>query len=104
MYKADGTQLRSMKVPVTEDPPCVRAFRDELALWCIKEAQRQYPQAIDFHFNSPIQSVNFDRQVAHVHAVESHATKVCSKLALKPDAVYGVMCCSADNIHKLWQC
>ena len=100
MYKADGTQLRSMKVPVTEDPPCVRAFRDELALWCIKEAQRQYPQAIDFHFNSPIQSVNLNRQIAHVHTAESHATKVRSK----PGAVYDVMCCSADNLRKLWQC
>ena len=78
MYKADGTKLRSRSMPVTEDPVCVRAFRDELALWCIKEAQRQYPQAIDFHFNSPIQSVDFDRQIAHVHTAESHATKVCS--------------------------
>lgn len=75
MYKADGTTKRSARIPITQDPQCVRAFRDEIALCVINEAKRLHPNAIEFHFNSLIQNVDLDRQTAHV-STGSHVTEV----------------------------
>ncbi len=75
MYKADGTTMRSARIPITQDPQCVRAFRDEIALCIINEAKRLHPNAIEFHFNTLIQKVDLDRQTAHVFT-DSHVTEV----------------------------
>ncbi len=77
MYKADGTTMRSARIPITQDPQCVRAFRDEIALCIIDEAKRLLPNAIEFHFNTPIQKVDLDRQTAHV-STGSQVTEVRS--------------------------
>ena len=62
---------------MTENPQCVRAFRDELALHVIREAQRLYPQAIHFHFNTSLQKVDLNRQMAHISTAGSDMTEVC---------------------------
>ena len=77
MYKEDGTTMRSARIPITQDPQHVRAFRDEIALCVINEAKRLHPNAIKFHFNTLIQKVNLDRQTAHV-STGSHVTEVRS--------------------------
>lgn len=77
MYKADGTTMRSVRTPITQDPVCVRAFRDEVALCVINEAKRLHPDAIEFHFNTHIQRVDLDRQTAHV-STGSQVTEVRS--------------------------
>lgn len=77
MYKADGTTMRSASIPITQDPQCVRAFRDEIALCVINEAKRLHPNAIEFHFNTLIQNVDLDRQTVHV-STGSNVTEVRS--------------------------
>ena len=62
---------------MTQDPQCVKAFRDEVALCCIKEAQRLYPQAIQFHFHTPITQVDLHRQTIHAGTAGPSATQVC---------------------------
>lgn len=64
---------------MTEDPLCIRAFRDEVALLVIQEAQRQYPQAIKFHFNAAVQTINLERQTVSASFAKSDGTHVvCS--------------------------
>ena len=71
IYKADGSTLRSFSMPVKENPQCVRVFRDEIALCIIKAAQRLYPEAIHFHFNTPIEKVDLDTQAVYVFTAGS---------------------------------
>ena len=81
LYKANGQPSISAKIPITKDPQCVRAFRDEIALCCIKEAQRLYPQAIAFHFNTPVQMVEINKQIVHISTVGPSKTEVCSSFS-----------------------
>lgn len=76
IYKTDGQVSVSARVPVTKDPLCVRAFRDEIALLCINEAQHQHPHAIHFKFNAPIISVDWDKQTVHAATEDLSATQV----------------------------
>ena len=64
------------KMPMTQDPQCVKAFRDEVALCCIKEAQHLYPQAISFHFDTPITQVDLHRQTVHTASAGPDSTQV----------------------------
>ena len=50
---------------MTDDALSVRAYRDELALCVIKEAQRLFPNAIQFHFHAPIQKVDLHRRLIY---------------------------------------
>ena len=47
---------------MTEDPPCVRAFRNEVASLIIKDAQCLYPDAIKIHFSAAVEAVDLDKQ------------------------------------------
>lgn len=76
MFKADGAVFMSAKVPMADDPPCLRAFRDEVSLCVIKSAQQLYPHAIKFHFNAQVQEVNLTRQTVSVSFGESTMTQV----------------------------
>ncbi|KAL3130529.1 hypothetical protein ABBQ38_008341 [Trebouxia sp. C0009 RCD-2024] len=75
MFKADGAVFMSAKVPMADDPPCLRAFRDEVSLCVIKSAQQLYPHAIKFHFNAQVQEVNLTRQTVSVSFGESTMTQ-----------------------------
>lgn len=84
IYKEDGTTMRSARIPITQDPQYIRAFRDEIALCVINEAKRLHPNAIEFHFNTLIQKVNLDRQTVHV-STGSHVTEVPYDLLVGAD-------------------
>lgn len=77
MFKADGAVFMSAKVPMADDPPCLRAFRDEVSLCVIKSAQQLYPHDIKFHFNTQVQEVDLTRQTVSVSFGESTTTQVC---------------------------
>lgn len=66
----------SQRIPVTEDPTCVRGFRDEVAAHIIKEAQRQYPEAIKFHFNTAVEKIDLERQTIYALSAESGPEQV----------------------------
>ena len=63
IYKANGHISVAQRIPVTEDAQSVRAFRDEVALHVIQEAERMFPETIQFHFNAPIQHIDLNRQL-----------------------------------------
>lgn len=73
---------------MTDDPSCLRAFRDEVSLCVIKAAQRLYPHAVKFHFNTQIQEVDLDRQTVSVSFQESAMTQVCCTIESLCSAVY----------------
>ena len=75
-FRANGQVNMSQRIPVTEDPTCVRGFRDEVAAHIIKEAQRQYPEAIKFHFNTTVEKTDLDRQTVYVSSAESGPKQV----------------------------
>lgn len=76
---------------MTENPRCVRAFRDELALHVIREAQRLYPQAIHFHFNTSLQKVDLNRQMVHISTAGSDMTEVAYDLLVGADGAGSVV-------------
>lgn len=76
MFKADGVAFMSAKVAMSDDPPCLRAFRDEVSLCVIKSAQQLYPHAIKFHFNAQVQQVDLTRQTVSVVVGQSTMTQV----------------------------
>ena len=90
-HKANGQVLMHAKIPMTQDPQCVKTFRDEVALCCIKEAQHLYPQAITFHFDTPIAQVDLHRQTVHAGSTGPNATQVRCPGGLLP---------AACNCHK----
>ena len=69
-------------MPMTTDPPCVRAFRDELAQRIIQEAQRLFPEAISFHHKTAVTKVDFKRQLVHLSRDGSNTTQVCTLIML----------------------
>lgn len=76
MFKADGTEFMSAKVPMTDDPPCLRAFRDEVSLCVIQSAQQLFPHTIKFHFNAQVQEVDLSKQAVSVSFGESSMMQV----------------------------
>ena len=64
---------------MSQDPPCLRAFRDEIALRTVQEAQRLFPQAIKFNYNAAVTSVDFERQLVHISMDGSNTTEVCTE-------------------------
>ena len=58
--------LRSFSIPVTDSPTGLKVFRDEIARQLISEAQRLFPGTIEFHFNSPVQAVDTDKQTVTI--------------------------------------
>ena len=62
---------------MSQDPPCLRAFRDEIALRTVQEAQRLFPQAIKFHYNTAVTNVDFKKQLVHISMAGSSTTEVC---------------------------
>ncbi|KAA6420858.1 MAG: kynurenine 3-monooxygenase [Trebouxia sp. A1-2] len=73
-------------MPMTQDPQCVRAFRDELALRTVQEAQRLFPEAIKFHYKTAVTKVDFKRQLVHLSRDGSNTTEVCAKITSTRDA------------------
>ena len=76
MFKADGTEFMSAKVPMADDPPCLRAFRDEVSLCVIMSAQQLFPHTIKFHFNAQVQEVDLSRQTVSVSFGDSTMIQV----------------------------
>ncbi len=86
LFKADGSKALSASVPMTKgDPPCLRAFRDEIALRTVQEAQRLFPQAIKFHYSTAVTSVDFKRQLVHISVDGSNTTEVCIEITSTQD-------------------
>ena len=67
------------------DPPCLRAFRGEIALRTVQEAQRLFPQAIKFRYNTAVTSVAFKRQLVHISVDGSNTTEVCIEITSTQD-------------------
>lgn len=86
LFKADGSKSISVSMPMTQDPQCVRAFRDELALRTVQEAQRLFPEAIKFHYKTAVTKVDFKRQLVHLSRDGSNTTEVCAKITSTRDA------------------
>lgn len=76
--------LRSFTIPVTEPPTNLRVFRDEIARQLINEANRLFPDTIEFHFNSPVQAVDIDKQTVTVSGDSSQQVGNCNKPVLSP--------------------
>ncbi len=77
---------------MTHDPQCVRAFRDELALRTVQEAQRLFPEAIKFHHKTAVTNVDFKRQLVHLSTDGSNTTEVCTLITSTQDGkVYTVL-------------
>ena len=89
MFNVKGALTREVKLPVDAQRPTAamlyafavqhsqswltvlqpapgRRYRSELALHCIREAQRLHPGKIAFHFEAPVTAVNLDRQTVTV--------------------------------------
>ena len=73
-YKPNGQVQKSTRIPVTDEPQSVRAFRDEIALLVVKEAQRQFPQAVNFHFNTPVNKIDLKQQTVSTSLAGSSTT------------------------------
>lgn len=74
--------LRSFSVPVTDPPTILKVFRDEIARQLISEAQRLFPNTIKFHFRSPVQAVDIDKQTVTVSGDSSQQVSTCSEPVL----------------------
>lgn len=55
-----------MTLPVDNPPKVLRVFQDEIGRQLIDEAKRLYPDAIQFHFNCPVESVDTAKQTVSV--------------------------------------
>lgn len=71
--------LRSFLIPVTDPPTNLRVFRDEIARQLIDEAQRLFPDTIEFHFNSPVQAVDIDKQTVAVSGDSPQQVGTCNE-------------------------
>ena len=76
-FKPNGQVQKSTRIAVTDEPQSVRAFRDEIALLVVKEAQRQFPEAISFHFNNPVNHIDLEQQTVSTSFAGSSTTEVC---------------------------
>ncbi|DBA98548.1 TPA: hypothetical protein ACH3X1_014351 [Trebouxia sp. C0004] len=91
MFKANGRKSLSASIPMTPDPPCVRVFRDEIALRIIHEAQRLFPQTIKFHHSIAVTNVDFERQLVHLDRDGSNTTEVGYDLLVGADGASSVV-------------
>ena len=62
-----GRQIGGANSEVSyENPTMIRVYRDEVSRHLIDEGKRLHPDAITFHFDSPITRVDFEKRIAHV--------------------------------------
>ncbi|KAL0030596.1 hypothetical protein WJX79_007832 [Trebouxia sp. C0005] len=88
--------LRVLKL--ANDPQCVRAFRDELALRTVQEAQRLFPEAIKFHYKTAVTKVDFKRQLVHLSRDGSNTTEVGYDLLVGADGAGSVVRSALQHI------
>ena len=79
-YGIKGQVLQTFTRPVVDPPEVLRVFRDEIGRQLIDEAQRLYPDAIQFHFKCPIAAVDLDMQTV---TINSNAEQVSNNLKMK---------------------
>ncbi|DBB18334.1 TPA: hypothetical protein ACH3X3_003283 [Trebouxia sp. C0006] len=72
---------RSVSLPVTDNPGLLMSSRDEITRHTIEEAQRMFPNAISFHFNTSIQQVDLDRQCVITSVAGSKDTSKAHQVA-----------------------
>lgn len=66
-----GRQLAGVNSEVTiENPTMIRVYRDEISRHLIDEGKRLHSEAISFHFESPITSVDFEKRVAQISGTQ----------------------------------
>ena len=61
-------------MPVTHRPAWLRGFRNEITRLVIDEAQRMYPEAIRFSFDTAIESIDLDRQRCRIQSAHECQT------------------------------
>ena len=80
--------MAGVKSEVTyENPTMIRVYRDEISRHLIDEGKRLYPDAITFHFDSPITSVDFEKRVAQISGTQ----EVSSIVFLLQNTLYSSM-------------
>ena len=80
MYNTNGKVFRSGETPETTPPSFLGVYRDELGVHLRHEAQRLCPAAINFHFDCPVSSIDFDQQTVSV--ADSNHPKVLAPCKL----------------------
>lgn len=81
-YGSQGQALRSSSNPVTDPPTNLKVFRDEITRQLICEAQRLFPNTIQFHFNSSVQAVDTEKQTVNISGNSSQQVCTCSEPVL----------------------
>ena len=63
--------MAGVKSEVTfEKPTMIRVYRDEISRHLIDEGRRLHSDAITFHFDAPITSVDFEKRVAQISGTQ----------------------------------
>ena len=53
-----------------ENPTMIRVYRDEISRHLIDEGKRLHPEAITYHFDSPMTSIDFEKRVAQISGTQ----------------------------------
>ena len=85
-YGFKGQVLHSLTRPVVDPPEVLRVFRDEIGRQLIDEAQRLYPDAIQFHFNCPIEVVDLAKQTVSTKSNTSQVSIILNLQWLRKTA------------------